>query len=65
MIGGSIEPTPEDAVVLVAGAATYDDPTVIDAMLFAYRIGVIRGRAQGERFGLDAIASLREGGAFE
>lgn len=59
------EPSAEDLERLLSAAATYDEPDVIDALLFAYRLGCINGNAQGEKFGTDMIEALRQDGAFK
>lgn len=59
----NVIPNAEDAARFAVVAATYGED-VIDALIWAYGIGCIRGNAQGEKFGIDMIASLREDGAF-
>ncbi len=65
MIFADTTPNAEDLERFLYVAATYDEPNVIDAMLWAYGVGCIRGSAQGSAFGNAMIAELRKDGAFE
>lgn len=64
MIFADTTPSAEDLERFVKVAATYDED-VIDALLWAYGVGCIRGSAQGSAFGNAMIAELRKDGAFE
>ncbi len=64
MIFADTTPNAEDMERFVKVAAMYGKD-VIDAMLWAYGVGCIRGNAQGSAFGNVMIAELRKDGAFE